>query len=335
MSVVLPCQGAFAPLPVFPRGIWKGVCEMGENTKIQWCHHSFNPWIGCTKVSEGCAHCYAEAQDKFRRWTPAGWGAGKPRHPIREETWKNPLRWNEWYTAAVERPRVFCASLADWLDDEVPVDWLARLLVLIHDTPNLDWLLLTKRPENWTERIQAARNFLTPTKWETAQWLNEWLPYESPNVDGLTREGKAPRNVWVGTTVENQARAIERVPLLQEIPAAVRFLSVEPMLERILLPIFEVTGGMRTDPESGKKQLELKVEKGHGIDWVICGGESGPGARPMEVRWAQLLREQCRVAGAAFFMKQLGGVTKKRGEMEDFPAELQVRELPQAKEVVR
>ena len=154
------------------------------------------------------------------------------------------------------------------------------------------------------------------------------MPYESETVEGLVRDGLPPENVWVGTTVEDQKRAEERVPALLDIPARVRFLSCEPLLERVILPIFEPTGELRVNPETGKREMALVPDPDHGLHWVICGGESGPGARPMEERWAHLLREQCRAAGVAFFMKQLGGVSDKRGEIEDFPADLQVREVP-------
>src|SRR5581483_2425062 len=156
----------FQPASVIKRKAGK---PMSTQTKIEWCDHTFNPWIGCTKVDELCTNCYAETQDKFRAWTPKGWGKGKPRQRTSTANWRLPLRWNRdrgqtlealkgtSFKAELERrPRVFCASLADWLDDEVPIEWLADLLALIHATPNLDWLLLTKRPENWMSRLVKA-----------------------------------------------------------------------------------------------------------------------------------------------------------------------------------
>lgn len=139
-----------------------------KNSKIEWCDHTFNPWIGCTKVSPGCANCYAEARDK-RLDGGAHWGKGAPRRRTSSGNWQHPLQWNrdsirdqENCRLAIEngaamyeipdRPRVFCASLADWLDDDVPIQWLADLLSLIVATPSLDWLLLTKRPQNFTSR---------------------------------------------------------------------------------------------------------------------------------------------------------------------------------------
>src|SRR5438309_1214907 len=117
---------------------------MGENTSIAWCNHTFNPWEGCTKVSAGCAHCYAETRN--HRFGADNWGKGKPRRRTSDANWKLPYKWNAQAEKHGTRLRVFCASLADWLDDEVPVEWLANLLKLIHQTPNLEWLMLTKRP---------------------------------------------------------------------------------------------------------------------------------------------------------------------------------------------
>src|SRR5438132_7048312 len=117
---------------------------MGANTKIPWAHHTFNGWIGCTAVAPECEHCYAEAMSKFRGW--AQWGVGKPRMRTSEENWKKPLRWNREADALGIRYRVFSSSLSDVFDTEVPAEWRNDLFELIRKTPNLDWLLLTKRP---------------------------------------------------------------------------------------------------------------------------------------------------------------------------------------------
>ena len=155
----------------------------------------------------------------------------------------------------------------------VPAEWLADPLALIAQTPHLDWLLLTKRPELWRERIHAAC----------------W-PASSPGGGSLAaawKGGSPPPNVWIGTSVEDQQRAEERVPHLLKIPARVRFLSCEPLLGELDL-------GFLID---GEPWL---------VDWVICGGESGPGARPMHPAWARSLRDQCQEAGVAFHFKQWG-----------------------------
>ena len=220
-----------------------------KNTEISWCHHTFNPWWGCQKVSPGCVHCYAERLSKSVG--SSLWGETAPRRFFGEKHWNDPLKWNAEVQAEGERKRVFCASMADVFEDRA--DLLApraRLFRLIEATPNLDWLLLSKRPENFKA--------LLPASW-----------------------GKGWDNVWLGVTVENQQMANKRTPLLQEIPAAVRFLSCEPLL--------------------GVLTLELT-----NIHWVICGGESGYRYRPMKARWAAWLRDQCIDQGVPFHFKQWG-----------------------------
>lgn len=275
-----------------------------ENSKIQWTDHTFNPWTGCTRVSPGCVNCYAEAWSK--RSGIVEWGPGKPRRRTGKALWNQVRRWNgaadpklqTIFGDAARRPRVFCASLADWLDEEVPIEWLKDLLVLIEECPHLDFLLLTKRPQNFAGRVgEVAHNWQSSC--ESAAW---WM------------RGMPPRNVWIGTTVEDQTRADLRIPQLLQIPADVRFLSCEPLLGPVVLGLT----GYSYDSQFGRCF----------IDWIITGGESGPGARPFEVEWARGLRDQARAAGVAFFMKQLGGVSKHRGELTDFPEDLRVREFP-------
>ncbi len=208
------------------------------------------------------------------RYGRVQWGKGKPRVRTAPENWRKPRIWNRAASFDnVPRPRVFCASLSDWLDHEAEHQWRVDLLNLIDDTPNLDWLLLTKRPESWSARIHECA-YAAPL---AARWIN----------------GEAPENVWMGTSVEDQARADERIPVLLEIPARIRFLSVEPMLGPVALPSLGFTGPNTI------------------VDWVICGGESGPGARIMREAWALSLRDQCRAAGVAFHFKQWGGRDKK------------------------
>lgn len=273
---------------------------MAETTKIQWCDATFNPWIGCAKVSPGCANCYAERDFDLRKHV-AKWGAGQPRHRTSAANWKQPLRWDQYarknevlaLVAQMEpgatvasapphvRPRVFCGSLCDWLDDEVPVEWMADLLDLIRRTPHLDWLLLTKRPENFWSRMANVTNLGSS--------------YQS-GLDGFARgwlNGEPPANVWIGTTVEDQQRADERIPALLKIPARVRFLSCEPLLGPVDLGFGERGTGC--------------VDGGGMLDWVICGGESGPHARPMHPDWARSLRDQCAAAKVPFLFKQWDG----------------------------
>lgn len=246
---------------------------MSKDTNIEWATHTFNPWIGCTKVSPGCANCYAETMDRNRfsrtmdGGTPAKpvphWGRGAPRH--RTKGWSVPLRWDsECGVHPGYRARVF-PSLCDWLDDEVPVEWLADFLKLIHDTPELDWLLLTKRPENWRERLCAVwRSLIVADKTVGWTWLSAW------------ESGTAPANVWVGVSVEDQKRADQRIPELLRIPAKVRFLSVEPLLEAVNI----------------KDALRCDVP----VHWVIVGGESGQG------------RRDCGVEAICNVVRQCGGL---------------------------
>jgi protein gp37 len=293
---------------------------MSSLTKIEWATSTGNPWIGCTKVSPGCKNCYAETLDRqrFSRTMGGGtklnpvshWGPGAPRY--RTKTfWKHALRWNDQINSQHEignippRPRIF-PSLCDWLDDEVPIEWLADFLKLIHDTPNLDWLLLTKRPELFFDRLIATGSYLNGTDLksgtrdgETADFIEGWI------------QQQPPANVWLGVSVEDQPRADERIPALLKIPANLRFLSVEPLLGPVRLT--SVCGlSFNRNPDH-----TLAREDGDGIDWIIVGGESGPGARPCNIEWITSVIRQCQAAGVPCFVKQLGSDPRRdyEGEM--------------------
>ena len=178
---------------------------MAKDSKIEWTHHTFNPWWGCAKVSPACKHCYAEAWAK--RVGSAVWGKDASRRFFGDAHWKEPLRWNREAEADGSRKRVFCASMADVFERRADLRvWRAKLWSLIEATPALDWLLLTKRPHN-------VRSM--------APWGDDW-----------------PDNVWLGTTVENQVWADKRLPALLENPARVRFLSCEPLLGPLNLDKF-------------------------------------------------------------------------------------------------
>lgn len=301
-----------------------------KNSNIEWCDHTFNPWEGCTKVSPGCANCYAETRNaRFGGGTAVNWGKGAPRRRTSASNWNQPVKWNaeagkimrelhnvsrsEYDQVDYERPRVFCASLADWLDDEVPIEWLADLLDLVRRTPNLDWLLLTKRPENCCNRLGRLRGSyydmcraekpVSKSYTAAVTFAEHWL-FGASCLDGTFADYKhgetpptPPANVWIGTTVEDQARADERIPHLLSIPARVRFLSCEPLLGPV--EFSDVTKRADCVAQLGKPVL-------HGIDWVICGGESGPKARPMHPDWARSLRDRCDAAGVPFLFKQWG-----------------------------
>lgn len=194
---------------------------MGAFSKIEWTDHTFNPWIGCTNVSPGCDHCYAEAQNAFRKWTE--WGPHGARRRTSAANWKNPLRWEADATRFLgehgRRQRVFCASLADWLDNKVPRTWRDDLLDLIEATPSLDWLLLTKRPQNAPKLVRR-----------------DW--FGRPNV-------------WLGVTAEDAIRYRQRWPLIAQLPAVVRFVSYEPAIAPLgavdlgigIIPDWIISGG--------------------------------------------------------------------------------------------
>lgn len=230
---------------------------MGKDSRIEWTHHTFNPWWGCVKVSPACDHCYAESWAK--RVGSDVWGAEASRRFFSDAHWKEPLKWNRDATAEGVRRRVFCASMADVFENRPDlVAHRGRLFELIDATPMLDWLLLTKR-------IHLVKKLL-------------------PKGYAL------PPHVWIGTTVENDAYARKRLKYLMELDTpSVRFVSCEPLLGPLNLEPF------------------LKPNaRGTRIDWVIAGGESGHGSRPMDPAWPLALQKQCAKAGVPFHFKQWG-----------------------------
>lgn len=303
---------------------------MSETTKIQWADSTFNPWTGCTKVSPGCANCYA-ATSLPVRFQGIKWGKGQPRKRTAASTWRQPIRWNAAAAAANHSPRIF-PSLCDWLDPEVPAEWLSDFLALaIRSCPDLNWLLLTKRPEQWRSRMEAVA-ILQDIGTQIAQgWLR----------------GTLPLNVWVGTSVEDRERAEERIPELRAIPAVLRFLSVEPLLGPVDL---QLQRGCRGCNHPGNIVVSMN-DHGHcavcngtrhepsGIGWVIVGGESGPKARPCYVEWIIDVVEQCIKARVPCFVKQLGSNVidqgnpvvlkhRKGGDQKEWPALLRIQEMP-------
>lgn len=249
---------------------------MGKNSNIEWTDHTFNPWVGCVKVSEGCKFCYAETfMTRKDRWANT-WGPAETTERIKTKTWAQPLKWNKEAKAAGKRVKVFCASLADVFEDNPQlVDWRRELLNLIIETPHLDWQLLTKRPENVCWMIEQATGFS-----DAEMWL--------------------PPNCWIGTSVENQQQADERIPELLKIPAKVRFLSIEPLLGPI-----DLTEFLWYTPERNKRYSK-QLHQINKIDWVIVGGESGANARPMNPDWVRSLCDQCVAADIPYFFKQHG-----------------------------
>lgn len=261
--------------------------------------YTFNPWIGCTKVSAGCKNCYAERQDHHRKWTPQGWGAGQLRRRTSASNWKQPLKWNREAGRLGVRYRVFCASLADVFDPEVPDEWRDDLFHLIAETPHLNWLLLTKRPEE-----------VMPFLWRM----------------GDDKPAALPKNAWLGVSVEDQEQANIRIPVLLQIPASLRFLSCEPLLGPI--DLWCIQDGSWHDCEGADYYDALKgssfwsngdygIGGGPVVDWVIVGGESGPKARTMHLDWVRSLRDQCARAGTPFLFKQWGKYCRPDQAPED------------------
>lgn len=249
---------------------------MGQNTAIEWTDHTFNPWQGCIRVSPGCQHCYAETLSN--RWGKDIWGPGSKRERTSAANWRKPLQWSRQAQKEGRRYKVFCASMADVFEDNEQVkSWRLDLFLLISNTPNLDWQILTKRPDVAREFFEQRPGLLLP-------------------------------NIWMGTSVENQEYADKRIPELLKIPAKVRFLSVEPLLGPIDLS-GRTVDSVWFDAEYAQVDPHLSeiVEcEGWPIHWVIVGGESGHGARPMHPEWVRKIRDECQAAGVAFFFKQWG-----------------------------
>jgi protein gp37 len=297
---------------------------MAETTGIEWAHSTFNPWIGCTKVSPACDHCYAETLAVNRMGLT--WGAGEPRRRTSIKNWKGPITWNAKALKAGERRRVFTASLADVFDAEVPDKWRQDLFSLIDETPALDWLVLTKRPK----------------------LMAEW-----------SKANRLPANVWAGTTVENQPMADLRIPFLLNVDGPrVRFLSMEPLLARTSVSQWLSTPrqfqraldaaldqNFVREPEATQAYAtfmrDRRTAEPRRVDWVIAGGESGRGARWSHIDWFRLLRDQCRDTGVPFHFKQWGdwapgggGIVESRIDGPDFKVidpEYSVRRIGKAK----
>jgi protein gp37 len=247
---------------------------MAKNSKIAWTDHTFNPWLGCQHWSKGCDHCYADTLMNRMGLDVFG---GRSKRQRTKGPWVEVPRWNR-SAERVEKPaKVFCASLADVFEDAPgPNEWRPEAWDLIRACPWLDFQLLTKRPEN----IAA----MLPEDW-----------------------GEGWPNVWLGTSIEDR-EVVFRARILAQVPAFVRFISYEPAIGPVF-PDGSIRGG--DDGEAGPSWRvwsdgyngpELDLD---GIGWLICGGESGPGFRPMGLRWAQDAHEACRNTGTPFFFKQI------------------------------
>lgn len=260
---------------------------MAKVTNISWCDSTFNPVVGCDRISPACDNCYA-ASWALRAGHPELW-LGERRRTT-DANWRKPLQWQrehqQFFAQHGRRRRVFCASLADVFDNKWERQWRRDLFSLVYMTPDLDWLVLTKRIGNVKDML--------PTDW-----------------------GSGYPNVWLGATIANQAEADRDIPKLLATPARVRFLSCEPLLGPIDLTVDRLVCSPcphciegHVDPETNAWECR-RCEDTHksdewAIDWVIAGGESGGNARPSHPDWFRSLRDQCAAAGVAFHFKQWG-----------------------------
>lgn len=279
-------------------------------TKIEWTDETWNPVSGCTKVSTGCKNCYAErvAQRfwKGRKFTEVQMHADRLDQPLR---WRKPRR-------------VFVNSMSDLFHEAVPDEFIDEVFSIMMAAPKHTFQVLTKRPGRARAYMKLRAGALLEPHGDVGQRL-----FDLRAALDSTREWP-PRNVWLGVSCEDQQRADQRIPQLLDTPAAVRFLSCEPLLAPI--EFSDVTKRSDAVQQLGKPALA-------GIDWVIVGGESGAGARPCYVAWIRSIVEQCKAAGVACFVKQLGAVPRggpwalmdsKGGDPAEWPEDLRVRQWP-------
>lgn len=299
-------------------------------TEIPWADSTANFWRGCDKVSPGCKFCYItttfpfrtsgqkhgdprvlsnSAIDDVRKWNKKPWICGECGRAMTEQESKEYVRCETGvHLVRHHRRRVFSLSLGDWLDNEVPIEWLAKMLEAIRNCSNLNFLLLTKRPENFRKRLEAAQDWhFDFGERNVSGWLQNWRLY--PRY--------APDNVWLGVSIEDQKRADERRDIFASLPAMIKFVSYEPALENVNW-------------------------QGWGfIQWLIFGGESGQHARACNINWGRNAKEFCDANHISFFCKQLGKRAcieppfellrlkhPKGGDISEFPKDLQVRNFP-------
>jgi protein gp37 len=270
---------------------------MGKS-KIEWTDATWNPVTGCTPISPGCANCYAKRMSK-RLAGRGGYPADDPfRVTLHSDKLTEPLKWR--------KPRkVFVCSMGDLFHEDVPDEWIDKVISAAILCRHHIFLLLTKRPSRMAEYFSSnwehgaahhAELMLEKDRFSQLQKnFDRWL-IDSPN--------KPLRNLWLGVTAENQEQADKRIPILLQLPAAVRFVSIEPMLGPVNL------WGPKYDNPNGGKTGAITSWPG-GLDWVICGGETGPGARPMHPDWPREIRDECQAAGTPFFFKQWGEWTAR------------------------
>lgn len=266
---------------------------MGCKTKIGWTESTWNPVTGCTKVSAGCAHCYAERVAKRLQAMGQSNYANGFEMRMHIDALEIPLHW--------KKPRrIFVNSMSDLFHEGIPLVFIREVFSIMAQASWHQFQILTKRAKRLTELAS------------TLYW---------------------PPNVWMGVSVENQECADKRIPALLQVPAAVRFVSCEPLLGNIVLTQI----GIPDDNFNNENYHYFNVLKSYrrycdpfqySVDWVIVGGESGPKARPMELEWARDIRDQCKFYGVPLFMKQLGGYPNKQSSPIDWPEDLRVQEYP-------
>jgi protein gp37 len=295
---------------------------MSDKSAIEWTDATWNPTTGCTKVSPGCANCYIESTTPFRV-QGRKFVSGHIPMKLHEGRLEQPLRWKK-------PKRVFVNSLSDLFHDEVPDSFIDQVFAVMAAAHRHTFQLLTKRPARMLSYLSD------PAVEERIHWASLPLYGHTEDFDATVDSwvfGRWPLpNVWLGVSVENQHFADERIPLLLQTPAAVRFISAEPLIENILL----------------EDEYALPGDHFNGIDWVIVGGESGPKSREFDVAWARSIVAQCKAAGVACFVKQLGAhpvgwwsnslgprvgkfKNAKGGDMAEWPTDLRVREFPEAR----
>ncbi len=340
---------------------------MAEQSKISWTDSTVNFWEGCAKVSAGCANCYAAARDARQLIEKVShWGKGAPRRKSKSsvkdapamnrkpiicdhcgtaqrgavtmaEGCENPdcpSNLHEHIQGSYHRRRIFSLSLGDWLDDEVPIEWLVEMLDTIRQCDQVTWILCTKRPHLFWTRTELAQDYdFDHGKRELCGWLRDWR-----------QRTAIPANIILLTSVENQEAADRRIPELLKIPAACHGLSLEPLLGPVNVAPFILSDRDKAgfdnqflEPLEGFNDLKIK--------WCIAGGESGSNARPCEIDWLKTIVMDCAEYGCACFIKQLGAAPiepdpehdwrpvpnirdKKGGDPAEWPAHLRVQEWP-------
>jgi protein gp37 len=311
---------------------------MAETSTIEWTDATWNPVTGCTLVSEGCRHCYAAqlaatrlknhpSREGLARLNAQGEAKFTGEVRLNEQWLDEPLRW--------KRPRrIFVCAHGDLFHEAVPDEWIDRVFAVMALAPQHTFQVLTKRPERMRDYMARRDNRDRVPALDYAVLMACTGRWSTPAID--LRGGWPLPNVWLGTSVEDQATADARIPALLDTPAVVRFVSAEPLLGPVSLvdrdPIRLATG-VDARPEnrvyvSLLRGWGLGPHRRPGLDWVIVGGESGRNARPMHPDWARSLRDQCVAAGVPFFFKQWGEwvtVLDREAEDPDFRADYQLR----------